>query len=52
MDKGIRGLIGANIFKVQVEAGSGQEIAEFASARLKLHRAKQASRLTPKKPSK
>lgn len=52
MDKGIRGLIGANIFKVQVEAGSGQEIAEFASARLKLDRVKQASRLTPKKPSK
>lgn len=53
MDKGtVRGLIGAKVFKVQVETGSGQEIAEFSPAGLKLDRVKQACALTPKKPSK
>jgi hypothetical protein len=53
MDKGtVRGLIGAKIFKVQVGTRSGQEIAEFSPAGLKLDRVKQACGLTPKKPSK
>jgi len=53
MDKGtVRGLIGAKIFKVQVGTESGQEIAEFSPAGLKLDCVKQACGLTPKKPSK
>jgi len=53
MDRGtVRGLIGSKIFEVQVGTESGQEIAEFSPAGLKLDRVKQACGLTPKKPSK
>ena len=53
MDKGtVRGLIGAKIFKVQVETGGGPQVAEFSPVGLKLDRVKQACGLTPKKPSK
>ena len=53
MDKGTtRELIGANIFKIQIRARRGHEIAEFSPAGLDLARIKQACDLTPKRPSK
>lgn len=53
MDKGtVRGLIGAQIFNVEIRGRYGPEIAEFAPAGLDLSRVKQACDLTPKKPSK
>ncbi len=53
MDKGtVRGLIGAKIFKVQVQTKGGPQIAEFSPAGLKLDQVRQACGLTPKKPSK
>jgi hypothetical protein len=52
MDKGTtRGLIGANIFNVEVRTPSGSQIAEFSPAGLRLDRVKAACGLTPKKPS-
>ena len=52
MDKGtVRGLIGAKIFKVQVQTKGGPQIAEFSPAGLKLDQVRQACGLTPKKPS-
>lgn len=53
MDKGTtRGLIGAQIFKVELPTRSGREIAEFSPAGLDLAQVRQACDLTPKKPSK
>jgi hypothetical protein len=53
MDKGTtRGLIGSQVFKVEVPTKSGRQIAEFSPAGLNLERVKQACDLTPKKPSK
>ena len=48
----IRGLIGAQVFNVQLPTRSGLQIAEFSPAGLNLDRVKQACDLTPKKPSK
>jgi hypothetical protein len=53
MDKGTtRELIGAHVFKVQIQLRKGHEIAEFSPAGLDLARVKQACDLTPKTPSK
>jgi hypothetical protein len=53
MDKGTtRGMIGAQVFKVEVGTRGGREIAEFSPAGLNLDRVHQACDLTPKKPSK
>jgi hypothetical protein len=53
MDKGtVRGLIGAQIFKVELPTRSGRQIAEFTPAGLDLDRVRHACDLTPKKPSK
>jgi hypothetical protein len=53
MDKGtVRGLIGSQIFKVELPTRSGRQIAEFSPGGLNLDRIKQACDLTPKKPSK
>jgi hypothetical protein len=51
MDKGtVRGLIGAQAFKIEARTKSGWQIAEFSPAGLDLDRVKQACDLTPKKP--
>jgi hypothetical protein len=51
MDKGtVRGLMGAQTFKVEVRTKSGMQIAEFSPAGLDLQRVRQACDLTPKKP--
>lgn len=53
MDKGTtRGLIGGQVFKVELPTRSGRQIAEFTPAGLNLDRVRQACDLTPKKPSK
>jgi hypothetical protein len=53
MDKGTaRGLIGSQIFKVELPTRSGRQIAEFSPAGLDLERVRQACDLKPKKPSK
>jgi hypothetical protein len=53
MDKGTaRGLIGAQIFNIQVPTPSGRQIAEFSPAGLDLSVVRQTCDLTPKKPSK
>ena len=52
MDKGtVRGLIGAQIFKVQIQGRRGNEIAEFSPGGLNLDRFREMCDLTPKKPS-
>jgi len=52
MDKGtVRGLIGAQVFKVELPTRSGRQIAEFSPGGLDLDRVKHACDLTPKKPS-
>ena len=52
MDKGTaRGLIGAQVFNVELPTRSGRQIAEFSPAGLNLDRVRQACDLTPKKPS-
>jgi hypothetical protein len=52
MDKGtIRGMIGAQVFKVELATRSGRQIAEFSPGGLNLDRIRQACDLTPKKPS-
>ncbi len=52
MDKGtVRGLIGANIFNVEVHTKDGWQIAEFSPAGLNRERVQQACGLTYKKPS-
>jgi hypothetical protein len=53
MDKGTtRGLIGAQVFKVELPTRSGRQIAEFSPAGLDVDRVRKACDLTPKKPSK
>jgi hypothetical protein len=53
MDKGtVRGMIGAQVFNVELPTRSGRQIAEFSPAGLNLDRVRQACDLTPKKPSK
>jgi hypothetical protein len=53
MDKGTaRGLIGAQVFKVELPTRSGRQIAEFSPGGLNLDRVRQACDLTPKRPSK
>lgn len=53
MDKGTtRGLIGAEVFKVELPTRSGRQIAEFSPGGLDLDEVKTACDLTPKKPSK
>jgi hypothetical protein len=52
MDKGtVRGLLGANIFNLELPTRSGRQIAEFSPSGLNLDRVKQACDLTAKKPS-
>ena len=51
MDKGtVRGLIGSQVFKVELRTRSGLQIAEFSPAGLNLDRIRQACDLTAKKP--
>jgi len=51
MDKGTtRGMIGGQVFKVELPTRSGQQIAEFSPAGLNLDRVRQACDITPKKP--
>ena len=53
MDKGTtRGMMGSQVFKVEVPTKSGRQIAEFSPEGLDVNRVKQACDLTPKKPSK
>lgn len=53
MDKGTtRGMIGAQLFNIELPTRSGQQIAEFSPGGLDLGKVKQACDLTPKKPSK
>ena len=53
MDKGTtRGLMGAQVFKVELPTRSGRQIAEFSPAGLDLDRVLKACDLTSKKPSK
>ena len=53
MDKGtVRGLIGAQIFNIELPTRSGQQTAEFSPAGLNLEEVRKACDLTPKKPSK
>lgn len=53
MDKGTtRGLIGAQIFKVELPTRSGRQIAEFTPGGLSIDQVRRACDLTPKKPSK
>jgi hypothetical protein len=53
MDKGTtRGMIGSQVFKVELPTRSGQQIAEFSPGGLNLDRVREACDLTPKKPSK
>lgn len=52
MDKGTaRGLMGAQIFKVELPTRSGRQIAEFSPAGLNVDEVRKACDLTPKKPS-
>jgi hypothetical protein len=53
MDKGTtRGLIGAQVFKIEMPTRSGRQIAEFSPAGLNLDEVRKSCDLTPKKPSK
>ena len=53
MDKGtVRGMIGAQVFNVELPTRSGRQIAEFSPGGLNLDRVRQACDLTPKKPGK
>ncbi len=53
MDKGTtRGLIGAQVFKIEMPTRSGRQIAEFSPAGLNLEEVRKSCDLTPKKPSK
>jgi hypothetical protein len=53
MDKGTtRGMIGSQVFKVELPTRSGREIAEFSPAGLNLDLVRQACDIKPKKPSK
>ena len=51
MDKGtVRGMIGAEVFNVEVRTRSGPQIAEFSPAGLDLGEVRKACDLTPHKP--
>ena len=51
MDKGtVRGMIGAQVFNVEVRTRSGPQIAEFSPAGLDLAEVRKACDLTPHKP--
>jgi hypothetical protein len=51
MDKGtVRGMIGAEVFNVEVRTKSGPQIAEFSPAGLNLDEVRKSCDLTPKKP--
>jgi hypothetical protein len=51
MDKGtVRGLIGAQLFNLEVRTRSGPQIAEFSPAGLNLDEVRQSCDLTPHKP--
>jgi hypothetical protein len=51
MDKGTtRGMIGSQVFKVELRTRSGRQIAEFSPGGLNLDRIREACDLTPKKP--
>ena len=53
MDKGtVRGLISAQVFKIELPTRSGRQIAEFSPAGLNVDEVRHACDLTPKKPSK
>ena len=53
MDKGtVRGLLGAQIFKVALRTRSGRKIAEFSPAGLDADQVRHACDITPKEPSK
>jgi len=53
MDKGTtRGMIGSQVFKVELPTASGRQIAEFSPAGLNLDQVRQSCDITPKKPSK
>ena len=53
MDKGTtRGMIGSQVFKVELPTRSGRQIAEFSPAGLNLDQVRQSCDITPKKPSK
>jgi hypothetical protein len=51
MDKGTtREMLGAQVFKVEIQTPQGSEIASFSPAGINLDRVKKACDLTPKKP--
>ena len=51
MDKGTtRELIGAKVFKIEVQTPRGPQIAEFSPAGINLSRVSQACGITPKRP--
>jgi hypothetical protein len=51
MDKGtVRGVIGAQLFNLEVRTRSGPQIAEFSPAGLNLDEVRKSCDLTPKKP--
>ena len=53
MDKGtVRGLLGAQVFKVALHTRRGRQIAEFSPAGLNADQVRHACDITPKKPSK
>jgi len=53
MDKGTtRGLLGAQVFNIELPTASGRQIAEFSPAGLNREEVGKACDLTPKKPSK
>ena len=53
MDKGtVRGLLGAQVFKVALRTRSGRQIAEFSPAGLDVDQVRHSCDITPKKPSK
>jgi hypothetical protein len=52
MDKGTaRGMLKAQVFKVELPTRSGREIAEFSPAGLNVDEVRKACDLSPKKPS-
>jgi hypothetical protein len=51
MDKGTtRGLLGAQVFKIELPTRSGREIAEFSPAGLNIDEVRKSCDVTPKKP--
>lgn len=53
MDKGTtRGMIGSQVFNIELPSRNGREIAQFSPAGLNLDQVRQACDISPKKPSK